>query len=188
MLFLLLGSYDVAHRYVYCSVTFAPHFGRKAQCAQLPAYHAENVEPQAVVAVEIYRYHRHVELLDESYDRRLPFAVLDAQLAVDFAYGSGGEESDGISAAYLHYGFLDAFHRHGFLGRIVRRKRVNGYEVGPHCRYVVKHHVHHHFKRGAYRTHHCYERYSVESAKRVVAYSDESSFGQVVEYFLSVDA
>ena len=87
-----VGHDRLAHGDVHLGAALAPYFRRQAQRAQLPAHLAEEVEQEAVGAVEEDGYDGHLELRDEAYHHGLPGVVFKPAVAVDDADGSGGEE------------------------------------------------------------------------------------------------
>ena len=83
----------ITYGYVDCGVAFFPYFGREAQCAQLPAYHAQQIEECAVATMEEDWHYRDTHLAHQADYGGLPLAVLYAQISVDFAYCASREES-----------------------------------------------------------------------------------------------
>ncbi len=91
---LLLDSDGIADSDVESLATFAEHLCRMAECAQLPAYHSQEIKPPRLRSMEKNRYHRHLQLLYQLNNRGLPFAVLQPAAPVDLGNRPGREKSN----------------------------------------------------------------------------------------------
>ena len=167
---------------------FVEEFAGKAEGADAPVDHAEDVEEGGVVVVEVDGDHGHFQLLDEPDDRWLPLAVGDMQGAVYFRDGAGGEEAEGMPLAHVGHRRADAVHGDLLFLRVVAMARIDGNEARPHRRDIVEEEVDHHLEVGAVSADDVDQQDAVEGSEGMVAHHDKGFVFEPVEHFFAVDA
>ena len=185
---LLVRAYGAAYADVHFRACLAEYFGGKPQGARRPAGVAEEVEPPAVAAVEVYGNHRHFGAVYYLEYRLLPRAVLEAVAERGLAHGSCREEAHRLAFLQLPERLPYSGYRNGALCRVGACRLVDSYEVGAHGADFVENHIHHHSVCRAARRYEIYQRNAVERAEGVVANGDKGSFGKIVEDVGVVDA
>ena len=180
-----LGQNGLTHRDAERVALAAEHLARQLERAQSPVNHAQNGERETVVPMEVNGYDGDFELLDEAAHGGLPLAVLDVELAGEFAHRPGRKEPQGMPLAHMAHGLADAPHTYGTFRRVIALQGIDSDEIGSHRADIVQDHIHHHLEILAVLPNEFDEHDAVEGSKGMVAHGDERPFGQIIQYLLT---